>query len=126
MDKSPLYTGTQVNYVCARKLWLYAHDIRMEQSSDQVLMGRFMHEYISCRQPRKGLLMDNLIQADFWESGGKRTVSHRAGKSWSGTLSPSIRGSKMKSHLQDNRREMFRLFGEPSRTCFLKNLGGRT
>ncbi|MEM4284203.1 MAG: HepT-like ribonuclease domain-containing protein [Candidatus Caldarchaeum sp.] len=28
VDKSPLYTGTQVNYVCARKLWLYSRDIR--------------------------------------------------------------------------------------------------
>jgi CRISPR/Cas system-associated exonuclease Cas4 (RecB family) len=110
--------GVKVHYyvVCHRKLWLYSHDIRMEQSSDRVLMGKLLHEHTYCHQHHKGLLMDNLIQADLLESGGKGTISHRAGESWSRTLPPSIRGSTMRGNLQDERREMSRLFGEPIRT----------
>lgn len=65
--------GVKVHYyaVCHRKLWLYSHDIRMEPSSDWFLLGGLVHEHTSCHQPRQGLLMDNLIQADLLESGGK-------------------------------------------------------
>lgn len=46
MDKSLLYTGTQVNYcvVCPRKLWLFSYDFDMEHTSELVEVGRLIHE----------------------------------------------------------------------------------
>ena len=40
------YTGTQVNYylICKRKLWLFSRGLEMEEISDLVLLGRFLHE----------------------------------------------------------------------------------
>jgi CRISPR-associated exonuclease Cas4 len=39
-------TGTHMNYyhVCLRKLWLFHHNVRMEQHSELVGMGRLIHE----------------------------------------------------------------------------------
>jgi len=39
-------TGTHFNYflVCKRKLWLFAHGIQMEQTSDTVYDGKLLHE----------------------------------------------------------------------------------
>lgn len=39
-------TGTHINYyrLCPRKLWLFAHDIQMEQTSDLVLDGKVIEE----------------------------------------------------------------------------------
>lgn len=39
-------TGTHFNYymVCHRKLWLFANNIQMEQSSDLVYEGKMIHE----------------------------------------------------------------------------------
>jgi CRISPR-associated exonuclease Cas4 len=48
VDLEPLlnYTGTQINYyfVCKRKLWLFSHNIDLEQDSDLVLLGKILHE----------------------------------------------------------------------------------
>lgn len=65
--------GVKVHYyvVCHRKLWLYSHDIRMEQSSDRVLMGKLLHERAYREKPRKELLIDNLIKIDLLEGEGK-------------------------------------------------------
>ncbi len=39
-------TGTHINYyyVCHRKLWLFAHGISMEHTSDVVYEGKLVHE----------------------------------------------------------------------------------
>ena len=39
-------TGTHINYyrLCPRKLWLFANDIQMEQTSDLVLDGKVIEE----------------------------------------------------------------------------------
>lgn len=39
-------TGTHFNYyrICHRKLWLFAHSIQMEHTSDLVAEGRLIHE----------------------------------------------------------------------------------
>ncbi|MCM8807893.1 MAG: CRISPR-associated protein Cas4, partial [Candidatus Omnitrophica bacterium] len=39
-------TGTQVAYyiVCKRKLWLFSHQIEMEEFSDYVLIGKIISE----------------------------------------------------------------------------------
>ncbi|MDW8166913.1 MAG: CRISPR-associated protein Cas4 [Acidobacteriota bacterium] len=65
--------GIKVNYciVCPRKLWLYSHDIRMEQSSERVALGKLLHERAYREQPRRELLIDNLIKVDLLESEGK-------------------------------------------------------
>lgn len=65
--------GIKVNYyvVCPRKLWLYSHDIRMEQESDRVALGRLLHERAYGEKPRRELLIDNLIKVDLLESEGK-------------------------------------------------------
>lgn len=65
--------GVKVHYlaVCRRKLWLYAHDIRMEQESDRVLLGRTLHEEAYPEQSRRELLFDNLVKMDIVENSGK-------------------------------------------------------
>lgn len=39
-------TGTQVNFYfhCHRQLWLFSHHINTEQDSDEVLLGRIIHD----------------------------------------------------------------------------------
>ena len=41
-----MLTATLVNYyfTCRRKLWLHAHEIRMEHTSDVVYEGKLLHE----------------------------------------------------------------------------------
>jgi CRISPR-associated exonuclease Cas4 len=65
--------GVKVHYyaICPRKLWLYSHDIRMEQTSDRVALGKLLHERAYREKPRKELLIDNLIKVDLLESEGK-------------------------------------------------------
>lgn len=65
--------GIKVNYyvVCPRKLWLYSHDIRLEQTSDRVALGRLLHERAYSEQPRRELLIDNLIKVDLLEGQDK-------------------------------------------------------
>ena len=61
--------GLEVNYlvVCPRKLWLYAHHLRMEPLSDRVALGAFLHETAYPRLPRKELLIESLIKVDLVE-----------------------------------------------------------
>ena len=46
LHRKLVFTGTQVNYffVCRRKLWLFSHDLEMEEKSDLVLLGKLLHE----------------------------------------------------------------------------------
>lgn len=46
-NRTPPVTGTQVAYyhLCFRKLWLFAHNIKMEQHSDLVAEGKFIDEH---------------------------------------------------------------------------------
>ncbi len=39
-------TGTEFNYylLCKRKLWLFSHDVEMEHTSDNVLLGKLIDE----------------------------------------------------------------------------------
>lgn len=62
--------GVKVNYyvVCARKLWLYSHDIRPERDSVRVTLGRMLHEQAYRDRPRRELLIDNLIKIDLLEA----------------------------------------------------------
>lgn len=57
--------GTQINYyfICKTKLWLFSHNIQMEQESDNVALGKQLHE--SSYKKEKDFLIDNLINVDF-------------------------------------------------------------
>lgn len=59
-------TGTEYNYynICRRKLWLFSHDIQMEHTSDNVLLGKLIDEH-SYKRENKGILIDGVVKIDF-------------------------------------------------------------
>lgn len=59
-------TCTEFSYylVCKRKLWLFAHDIQMEQNSDTVFQGKLVHEH-SYQREKKEIMIDGVIRIDF-------------------------------------------------------------
>ncbi len=63
-----MITGTEFNYyhICWRKLWLFSHGIQMEQTSDNVLLGKLIHEH-SYQRERKEILIDGKIKIDFMD-----------------------------------------------------------
>lgn len=71
MDSDPKITGVMVNYyfVCHRELWLFAHHIQMEQTSDVVYLGKLIGEESYSRQ-KKEILIDDLIRIDFIDNVG--------------------------------------------------------
>lgn len=60
-----LINGTQINYyfICKTKLWLFSHNIQMEQESDNVKLGKTLHE--NSYKKENEVLIDNLINVDF-------------------------------------------------------------
>jgi len=74
-------TGTQVNYffVCKRKLWLFSHDVRMEQESELVSLGKLVHES-TYKRNRKDVIIDSKISIDFIKREDK-LVLHEVKKS---------------------------------------------
>ncbi len=64
--KELLVTGTQINYyfICKTKLWLFSHHIQMEKESDDVAMGKHIHEK-TYERTKKNLIIDNVIAVDF-------------------------------------------------------------
>jgi CRISPR-associated exonuclease Cas4 len=69
------FTGTEFNYyhICTRKLWLFSHDIEMEQGSDAVYLGRLIHENSYVRK-EKEILIDGAIRIDFLDEEGVHEV----------------------------------------------------
>ncbi len=65
-SNSPGYTGTQVNYyfVCKRKLWYFSNDLSMEHNSDNVSIGKQIHEE-SYKRKNKEIMIDDKIAVDF-------------------------------------------------------------
>ena len=63
--------GVKVNYffICKRKLWLYSKNLTMESSSDQVSLGKLLHDRSYRYQPKREIMIDNLIKIDLVESG---------------------------------------------------------
>lgn len=57
--------GTQINYyfICKTKLWLFSHNIRLEHESDNVALGKQLHE--NSFKKEKEFLIDDLINIDF-------------------------------------------------------------
>ncbi len=75
-------TGTHFNYfmVCHRKLWLFANDIQMEQSSELVYEGKMIHEgsYLQ-RSSRYEEIAIEGIKIDYYDT--KNKVIHEIKKS---------------------------------------------
>ncbi|WP_299526192.1 CRISPR-associated protein Cas4 [uncultured Methanobrevibacter sp.] len=57
--------GTQINYyfICKTKLWLFSHNIQLEDGHENVKLGKHLHETTFKRE--KEFLIDNLINVDF-------------------------------------------------------------
>lgn len=70
--------GIKVNYlyVCERKLWLFDRGINMEQTSDKVLLGRFLEEQSYPREKKKKILIDNLINIDILDRNNIREIKY--------------------------------------------------
>lgn len=62
-------TGTHINYlfICPSKLWFFSHHINMEQNSELVSIGKFIHEN-SYEREKKELQIDG-IAIDFVRKG---------------------------------------------------------
>lgn len=77
-----LITGTHFNYyqVCKRKLWLFANEINMEQTSDLVYEGKLIHEesYPQRSSKYEEVELDG-IKVDFYDA--KNKVIHEIKKS---------------------------------------------
>lgn len=63
------FTGTQINYhfICKTKLWLFSHNITMEQESELVSLGKYIHE-TSYTRKRKEIQIGN-IKVDYIKKG---------------------------------------------------------
>ena len=70
LSKGVHITGVKVNYyfICKTKLWLFAHDITMENESDRVSLGRILHDQSYSRR-EKELNVDDTISFDFISKG---------------------------------------------------------
>lgn len=66
LSSHTLFTGTQVNYyiVCPTKLWLFTHQLSMEATSENVEIGKFIHETSYSRE-KKDVIIDDKIGIDF-------------------------------------------------------------
>lgn len=75
-----MLTGTHINYyfVCKRKLWLFAHGISMEHTSDTVFTGKTIDEHSYARE-EKGIDIDGVINIDWIDT--KTGVVHEVKKS---------------------------------------------
>ena len=60
-QRSPHYTGTQINYfhVCKRKLWFFSNQIELENESDSVLLGKILHDH-SYERERKEIELESI------------------------------------------------------------------
>ncbi|MEJ5350841.1 MAG: CRISPR-associated protein Cas4 [Melioribacteraceae bacterium] len=76
-------TGTHISYYfhCYRHLWLFAHSINMEQTSDTVALGKFISDSTYQREKHDLHIVkdDDEIVIDFYDP--KRKVIHEVKKS---------------------------------------------
>lgn len=81
-------TGIMIYYyfVCKRKLWYFLNQINMEQNSELVSIGKILDE-TTYKKEKKGILIDNTINIDFFENGAilhevKKTKSIESASIW--------------------------------------------
>lgn len=76
-------TGTQIHYyfLCQRKLWLFAHNVLMEQNSDTVALGKHISEttYTRIQHEIHIPAEDGDIVIDFYDA--KSKIIHEVKKS---------------------------------------------
>ncbi len=62
--------GTEINYyfICKTKLWLFSHNIQMEQESELVSLGKMLHRD-SYKREKRDQTVDDLISFDFVRKG---------------------------------------------------------
>lgn len=74
-------TGVKVSYyfICHTKLWLFSHNIELEDDSENVRIGRTVHED-RYKRARKGVSIDGVMKADFVRKGDELVV-HEVKKS---------------------------------------------
>lgn len=87
MTRNPSITATQINYyfVCHRELWLFSHEIRMEQNSELVALGKLLHESSYKREHKE--IQIGPIKIDFIGRDGvvhevKKTPSVEEAHAW--------------------------------------------
>ncbi|SMO56896.1 CRISPR-associated protein Cas4 [Gracilimonas mengyeensis] len=80
MNQPSPITGTEVAYyfICARKLWFFAHNIQCEQESDAVRLGKHIHE-TSYKREKKEVSIDGVIVVDWMDHEEK--IIHEVKKS---------------------------------------------
>ena len=63
-------TGVLYSYyfLCTRKMWLYAHDISLEDENEHVQIGKIIDETSYSRE-RKHILIDDCINIDYIHNG---------------------------------------------------------
>jgi len=68
-------TGTQINYylICPTKLWLFTHRITMEDESEEVQIGKYIHETSYARE-KKNVIIDDKIALDIVRQGDKLVI----------------------------------------------------
>lgn len=78
-----MITGVYINYYfhCHRHLWLFARNIRMEHSSEDVLVGKLISMYSFDRRKHEIQIMDeeDAIVIDFIDK--NRKIVHEIKKS---------------------------------------------
>ena len=87
MNTNPTITATQINYyfVCHRELWLFSHQINMEQNSELVTLGKLLHEKSYKREDKE--IQIGPIKIDFIGKNGviheiKKTPSVEVAHAW--------------------------------------------
>ncbi|MFW5803772.1 MAG: CRISPR-associated protein Cas4 [bacterium] len=63
MIEKTAITATHINYffICKKKLWLFMHQINMEQESDIVKMGKLIHESSYDRKVKEIKIGENIV-----------------------------------------------------------------
>lgn len=72
-------TGAMFYYyfVCRRKLWLFAHDLRYEDTDENVVLGRLLDQS-SYERETKHIMIDGTVNVDFIQDW---TILHEVKKS---------------------------------------------
>ncbi|UJG42620.1 MAG: CRISPR-associated protein Cas4 [Candidatus Heimdallarchaeum endolithica] len=83
LNEFDFFRGLQINYsiVCKTKLWLFSYNMGMEQSSEEVRLGSFIHE-VTYPRMKKNIIVDNKIAIDFLKK-GEKLILHEIKKSQS-------------------------------------------
>lgn len=78
IENNNYVSGTIYSYsfLCMRKVWLFAHNVSMEQNSENVAIGKFIDEN-TYKNEKHNFMIDNTINIDFL----KNNIVHEIKKS---------------------------------------------